>query len=203
LFDQKEVFYHDWHNNTPFDMVKTQVSAYQHSIDNYKNRCEWHIAVDIDEYPFVIGDTKPGFLKRFIKNVTSEYPDCVEISFPNYIFSGYPKDFAWLIERLQRRHSYRTNELDKPLYRARNISEAGIHHNHIEGMGQSIDINGDIARMNHYWGARLQNWKPDTNETLYGTIKDSSIIPILKELKRKALMSNKMSAYVTNRFWNM
>ena len=203
LFDPREVFYHDWHNNTPYEMVKTQISAYQHSIVNYQDQCEWHIAMDIDEYPFVISDTKQGFLKRFLRSVISDNPDCVEISFPNYIFSGYPKHHDWLLERYQRRRPDRANKLDKPLYLARNISKAGVHHNNIAGHGKTIDIKGTLARMNHYWGARLQNWKPDTNKSLSETIEDSSIISILKELKRKPLFSNKMAAYVTNRFWKI
>lgn len=200
VFDKSEVKYHDWHNHTPYSISGTQRSSYQHSIDNYGHVCEWHLAMDIDEYPFVICDQNSGFLDRFIRNFTATHPDCTEISFPNYIFAGYPTNNTWLMERVHRRFPKRANKLDKPLYRAMNISAGGIHHNSIR-KGRSVDVNASLARMNHYWCARTQNWKPDTLESLSKTIDDSSILPIVSLLKRRPLISNKMRAHVTNRYW--
>lgn len=200
LFSPRRVVYHNWSKHTPYSISRTQISAYQHAIDNYKEDCEWHLAMDIDEYPFVLNDTKRGFLPRLVRQMKAEYPDCTELSFQNFIFSGFPKDYLWLIERMQRRYAKRFNRLDKPLYIARNVGQAQVHHNSL-AKGRSIDIPSHIARMNHYWGARLQHWKPDTPATLSKTVNDSSMEPIIKELKKVRLFSHRRPVVVTNRYW--
>ena len=199
LFDPGEVVYHDWQKYTPFTIEGTQQTAYQHAIDQYSKDCEWHLAVDMDEYPFVLDDLDPGFLKRLITRINKELPDCTEISFPNFIFSGMPKEKLWLFERMQRRFPSRANHLDKPLYIASRV-RAQLHHNFLKS-GKSIDVPSEIARINHYWGARAQDWKPDTPETLSKTIPDNSILPILQKLQKIPIQSHTLPAYVKNRYW--
>ena len=116
------VFYIDWHEHTPYTLQGTHVSAYQHALDHVQ--CDWHIAMDIDEYPFVIEDKTRGFLRRLMKNAThSEY------SFENYVFSGAPQLKTWLAERVFRRYPNKFNQLSKPIYRPTDIKIAQMHHN--------------------------------------------------------------------------
>lgn len=74
------------------------------------------------------------------------------------------------------------NALDKPIYRTKNIQSINIHHNTLQ-KGISRDANPIEIRMNHYWGARLQNWGEDTSDILKKTIFDDSIVEIAEQLK--------------------
>lgn len=53
------------------------------------------------------------------------------------------------------------NALDKPIYGTKNMQSVHIHNNTLQ-KGISKDANPQEIRMNHYWGARLQNWGDDT-----------------------------------------
>lgn len=159
------VSYIDWSSHNPYTMQGTQVKAYQHAIDNYKITSDWHIAIDIDEYPFSPSDFNPGFLTRFVQELSASDPSVSEITMQNYLFLGDPdKEKMWLIERIERRTPHPANNLVKPIYRPQKVS-ANLHHNNLKS-GRSVNADDSKLRMQHYWGARLQNWGPDTAESL-------------------------------------
>jgi hypothetical protein len=50
-----------------------QIRCYQRLVKRYRRRHKWQIAVDMDEYPFALNDTKENFLVRYLEQL----PDSV------------------------------------------------------------------------------------------------------------------------------
>ena len=65
---------------------------------------------------------------------------------------------------------------------------AQIHHNIIHE-GKRVEVNDEELRMLHYWGARTQNWGPDTQETLDKTIVFNDMRKKMAPIIRKSLIS--------------
>lgn len=123
--------YTDWHDHHKPNVWHR--SAYQHCIDNYGDETTWQVAIDIDEYPFSPIDTKPGFLKRFIRTFSYSYPDVSEFTMQNYLYLGEKdKSKEMLIERLWRRTFGPANKLVKPIYKPQHVREAQLHHNKLQ-----------------------------------------------------------------------
>lgn len=180
------VSYVDWSGHNPYTIKGTQVSAYQHCIDNYGKNLTWHMAIDIDEYPFSPNDTKPDFMQRFLRNFSVRNPLVSQITLQNYLFLGKPLDpqsYPLLIARLRRRTHKKANDLGKSVFRVAQVEKAEVHHNKMRD-GKTIDCDNRVMRLNHYWGARLQKWGEDTPETLRLTEIDYSIKPIVDRLNR-------------------
>ena len=176
------ITYIDWHTHNPYSIVGTQVAAYQHCIDNYSKESHWQVAIDIDEYPFSLDDTDPGFLYRYVKHFSDYHPQVSEITMQNYLFLGKPLDRELLIDRLFRRTHRQANNLVKPIYKPRCV-RAQVHHNRLLRGRRSMNAPSSELRMNHYWGARLQNWGEDTPEILEKTEPDYSMRPIIASFK--------------------
>ena len=182
FLQDKYVTYTDWHEHNPYTISGTQVSAYQNCIGRFGSQSTWQTAIDIDEYPFSPVDTEPGFLTRFVEKFSAKHPHVSEISMQNFLFLGKPLQLELLIERLWRRSAKPSNPLVKPIYKPANV-RASIHHNHLmEGSSMTAPVNE--LRMNHYWGARLQNWGEDTPEILAQTIDDRSMENIVQAFKK-------------------
>ena len=176
--------YTDWHKYNPYTRKKSQLPAYQHCIDNYGKDSTWQAAIDIDEYPFSPSDTSSGFLHRFVKKYSMQHSDVSEITMKNYLYLGEKdKTKELLIDRLWRHTHGPANPLVKPIYKPNDISSAQIHHNK-RRRGQSRVASSSELRMNHYWGARLQNWGPDTKDNLTKTEEDRGMEPIVTAFKR-------------------
>lgn len=183
LFLQDDyITYVDWHVHNPYTISGTQISAYQHCIDHFGRENTWQAAIDIDEYPFSPVDTKPGFLSRFIKQFSEKNPDVSEICMQNFLFLGKPLPLELLMERIWRRTPRPSNPLVKPIYKPANV-RAQVHHNNIM-QGQSTNAPTNELRMNHYWGARLQNWGEDTPEIINMTVEDRSMEDVVKVFKQ-------------------
>lgn len=148
--------------------MTAQVRCYQKIIDDFKSKHTWQIAVDMDEYPYSPIDSKEDFLIRYLKNITATIPNPVsltEISMNNYLMMGQgdrSKDLV--IERINRMTPKPANILVKPIYKPSRV-RANIHHNILRG-GKNIVARDEELRMLHYWGARTQNWGPDTPKVL-------------------------------------
>lgn len=176
------VTYIDWHVHNPYTISGTQVSAYQHCIDHFGQENTWQAAIDIDEYPFSPVDTRPGFLSRFIKRLSEKDPAASEICMQNFLFLGKPLPLELLMERMWRRTPKPSNPLVKPIYKPANV-RAQVHHNSLM-KGHSTNAPTEELRMNHYWGARLQNWGEDTPEIIAKTMEDRSMENVVKAFKR-------------------
>ena len=177
--------YTDWHkySTKPFDCAKSQLSGYQHCIDNYGKDFDWQAAIDIDEYPFSPKDTDPGFMHRFVKKYSKKHSDVSEITMQNYIYLGEKnKSRELLMDRLWRHTHGPHNNLVKPIYKPGAIRGAQIHHNYLYS-GKTRDAPDNELRFNHYWGARLQNWGPDTEEIIAMTEEDLGVKPIVAAFK--------------------
>ena len=146
--------------------MQAQVRCYNHIIDNYKVNSRWHIAIDMDEYPFALQDFREGFLVRYIGNLTSQYGNRItEISLSNYLMLGEgDRSRDIVIDRINRMTPKPANGLVKPIYRPERV-RANIHHNVLLS-GTHLNADTDVMRMMHYWGARTQDWGPDTPETI-------------------------------------
>ena len=179
--DDGYITYVDWHTHNPYTIAGTQVAAYQDCINNFKNENQWQAAIDIDEYPFSPKDTSPGFLYRYVQDYSKYHPEISELTMQNFLYLGKPLEKELMIERLLRRTPKPANPLVKPIYKPKNV-RAQVHHNSLM-TGLSRNAPSEELRMNHYWGARLQNWGEDTPEILRKTIIDEGIKPIIAAFK--------------------
>ena len=183
--------YLDRHELNPYVTAKSQLPSYQHCLDEFGKDTTWQAAIDIDEYPFSSEDTEPGFMYRYIKKFSKKNPDVSEITMNNFLYLGQKnKSRELLIEKLWRHTHGPSNKLVKPIYRPADMKRAQIHHN-MRRTGHSRMAPSSGLRMNHYWGARLQNWGPDTPETLSNTEEDRGMEPIVAAFKSCSSYTNK------------
>ena len=182
FIDEGYVTYIDWHTHNPYSISGTQVAAYQDCIVKYGAEVQWTAAIDIDEYPFSPMDTRPGFLFRYVKHYSEYHTNVVEISMQNFLFLGKPLERELLIDRLWRRTHKPANPLVKPIYQPKKV-RAQVHHNLITN-GRSQNAPYDELRMNHYWGARLQEWGEDTPDIIEKTRVDEGMKPVVEAFKK-------------------
>lgn len=186
LIDEGFVTYVDWsHRAFPYSISGTQHSAYQDCIDRFGHESMWQAAIDIDEYPFSPRDQQPKFVQRKVASFSEAMPTASELTMQNFLFLGKPLDsneHPLLIDRLWRRTHTRANALVKPIYKPSHVARATVHHNALS-KGRSVNFPVSELRLNHYWGARLQNWGDDTPEIIAKTQPDTSMETIVKNLK--------------------
>lgn len=202
LIQSGYVTYIDWSAYNPYTIQGTQVAAYQDCLNRFGKDSKWQAAIDIDEYPFSPSDLEENFMERFLVKYSLNYPDVSEITMKNYLFLGKPLDnetHPLLIDRIRRRTHKPANALVKPIYKPLNVKAAQVHHNYL-GKGYSQDSEPELLRMNHYWGARLQNWGEDTPKILEITRPDFSIRPIIYRINNCSKCLGRNSLYV--RRWN-
>ena len=175
------VTYLDWHEKNPYTM-SIQVQAYQNAIDKYKDDTVWQMAFDIDEYPYSPVDKDPGFLPRFLSEFKQQHKELSEITLSNYLVLG-KRDLSksWFIEQIFRETNKEANKLVKPIYIPKHV-KAQLHHNN-RILGSSKNAPANKIRFKHYWGGRLQNWGPDTQEVLEMTTPEYGILDISYVLK--------------------
>ena len=185
LIDEGFVTYVDWsHRAYPYSIGGTQHAAYQDCIERFGHETVWQSAIDIDEYPFSPTDQQPMFVQRAVKQFSEEVPQASELTMQNFLFLGKPLDDSkhpLLIDRIWRRTHGPANPLVKPIYKPAHVSRAIVHHNSLK-QGTSINFPVDLLRLNHYWGARLQNWGEDTPEIIAKTQPDRLMQSVVKTL---------------------
>lgn len=181
-----KVVYTDWNHNMPFDLQRTQVSAYQDAIDRHKHKCTWQLAMDVDEYPLVMNDYESRFLHRFLAKY--EEQDIGEISIPNFLLVG-PTNFDerfWLGERYHRLTKTPGNNLVKPIYRPERIAAAGMHHNSIQSGWQAMEASDNEIKMIHVWGGRVVDFEENRNlsdELLDKTVLFDGLAEVIAKVK--------------------
>lgn len=185
LIDEGFVTYVDWsHRAYPYSIGGTQHAAYQDCIERFGHETVWQSAIDIDEYPFSPTDQQPFFVQRAVKQFSKKVPRASELTMQNFLFLGKPLDDSkhpLLIDRIWRRTHGPANPLVKPIYKPAHVSRAIVHHNSLK-QGTSINFPVDLLRLNHYWGARLQNWGEDTPEIIGKTQPDRLMKSVVKTL---------------------
>ncbi len=75
------------------------------------------------------------------------------------------------------------NDLVKPIYRPKHVAIARVHHNRLI-RGYTRDADKRLLRLNHYWGARLQNWGEDAPKVWNMTERDDSMKKVINQIKR-------------------
>ncbi|XP_071149228.1 uncharacterized protein [Mytilus edulis] len=100
-----------------------------------------------------------------------------------FVYNRKPKDEKHILKRYLRRTPKPANKLDKPICRTKSVKYVAIHHNKLK-KGRSKDADVSELRMNHYWGARLQNWGDDTATIFNITMFDDSIVDTANQLER-------------------
>lgn len=191
--------YIDWSAHNPYTIQGTQVAAYQDCINKFGKDSKWQAAIDIDEYPFSPRDLNQNFMARFLNEYSKNNADISEITMPNYLFLGKPindKTEPLLIARIRRRTPKPANPLVKPIYKPAAIGWAQVHHNGVKS-GHSQNSPDTMLRMNHYWGARLQDWGEDTPKILDMTVPDYTIKPIVERMKQCADCLGEKDLYQT------
>lgn len=196
------ITYTDWSTHNPYTIKGTQISAYQDCINKHGKNLTWHMAIDIDEYPFSPIDIEPNFMQRFLRNFSLRNPHVSQVTLQNHLFLGKPlntKENPLLIAQFRRRTHKKANDLGKSVFQVSQIDKAQVHHNHMR-QGRTIDCDAHVMRLNHYWGARLQDWGEDTPRVLDMTELDYSIKPIVDRLNRCSKCFGVNSLYIKR--WN-
>ncbi|KAL2643486.1 hypothetical protein R1flu_011073 [Riccia fluitans] len=165
----------------------------------------WAVEVDVDEYPFMPSDLNEMFLKEYLLNLEKTRPDVSQILMQCMIFGGNPQgdlEDGWVIERYQRRKPSTEGtrpgfvSRTKPIFRPSMVSGMSRSDPHKFPMtqGETMVSNPDDLRMNHYWGARLTDFKPDTPAVLALLVPDNSVQPIATKLKSRTALTRKAVA---------
>lgn len=205
LIDEGFVTYTDWsHKAYPYSISGTQLSAYQDCIDRFGHDSVWQAAIDMDEYPFSPKDKQPFFVQRAVAQFSENNPTASELTMQNFLFLGKPIDDSqrpMLMDRIWRRTHGPANALVKPIYKPLHVGSASVHHNSL-AKGHSINFPVDLLRMNHYWGARLQNWGDDTPEIIEKTQPDNSMESIVKTLQDCISECVPSTEYLYRKEWN-
>ena len=144
------------------DIMKHQINCYKHVIRKYGKESEWQMSVDMDEYPVCLKDAHRQFLPRFLIQQPARVS---QILMPNFLMLGQGnRSKTMTIERITRITKKVPNLNEKPIYRPSAMLRPKIHMHYMSGL--TIAANSTELRMLHYWGARKQNWGPDTNKTI-------------------------------------
>lgn len=156
--------YRDWHqvamsnldsngNRKRTHISAVQAPAYQHCTRGLTD-VEWMIFTDMDEYPFLHNDTRPGFLARYLKAV----PDSIsQVVMPNYLVEGPRlREFGpALIQQVPRVHTKAVNNLVKQIARVRHCKHHDVHWSKCQG--DKLKTHDLVMR--HVWGARRYDFR--------------------------------------------
>ena len=165
--------------------LPNQVQCYKKIIDEYGKLTTWQIAIDMDEFPYVYGDVEEGFLTRYLQKFSDT---TTEISMPNFLLLGQgDRSKNMTIERIDRIEPVKSSNLDKPIYRPLQVI-ANMHHNFVKS-GTVHEEDGNTLKMLHYWGSRLQNWGPDTQDIINRTVPFTEVREKLAPIIRKSLLA--------------
>ena len=167
-----------------------QVKCYNHVIHKYRSESRWQMSIDMDEYPFCEKDFQRLFLSNYLKvKERNQLLNVAQILMPNFLMLGQGnRSETMTIERIIRITKSKANALTKPIYNPKAILHPDIHR-HLMKFGSTINADSTELRMLHYWGARIQNWGPDTNKTFaitdeYTLVKDHIAQAIRKSLTK-------------------
>ena len=195
------IIYHDWSNHHPYTIESTQISAYKHAFDNYKFKSDWMVSLDMDEYVYSEVDKERNFLPRMIEQILEDHdlgePDFPssrvgEIALHNFIYSSFEmnqtdskdktKQPTWYIQNPFKRPKYKSNNLDKPIFRTKGTVLPRVHHQKLRIGYKTIHVNDKHLRTNHYWGDRLGKSREELERTDF--VRDDGIFEIVGEIKK-------------------
>ena len=187
----KLLTYIEWPWNASLNggnIMRHQVLCYSYVIQKYGTDSRWQMSIDMDEYPFIEYDVKPSFLLNYLKNKEKTLPMISQILMQNFLMLGQGnRSKTMTIERITRITKTKANALTKPIYEVQDIFRPDIH-KHVMKSGSTIFADSAELRMLHYWGARTQNWGPDTNKTFESTLEYNLVRERIAPALRAALL---------------
>lgn len=122
------VDYTDWSKQgKPWTGSGTQIGAYNNALQRHGRQASvWRSHLDTDEYPFVPGDTEPGFLVRYLQR---QPEDVGIIMLQNHVYGGNSTGPANMHKMRAARYLYGTdgplNNLAKYLLRTARVTNSG------------------------------------------------------------------------------
>ena len=150
------------------DNANNQDSCYQHVLDKYRNQSVWQYNFDMDENPYCPRDQSEGFLAKFLKELSqseSGQPPSertVDIRVQNFILHGQgDRKRNMTYDRINRITPHIANQNWKAIYQPKFVDGLGMH-GVKERRGKMWVAEPTKLKMLHYWGARAQEWGPDT-----------------------------------------
>lgn len=173
------VTYHSWPFRPFAGYPFAQQSAYMHCLYRYRVDSIWQVQCDVDEYPYVFGDTAAGYLRRLIDSYSATFSQIrLQPCFfggPHPIFLNATEDDSprdeqcihacnkrrrcsdsFLIERYRYRETPTESGFDntrgKPIYKLQELSRVDVHWGTTSGA--TTDVPFQRAWMLHYWGFR-------------------------------------------------
>ncbi|BBN03175.1 hypothetical protein MPTK1_2g21390 [Marchantia polymorpha subsp. ruderalis] len=201
--------YHRFHHMFPGNVESgyhfEQDHSYEHFLSTHSSKVKWVVEMDVDEYPFMPTELNSMFLKEYVLNLESSRPDVSQVLLPCMIFGGNPEgdlDNGWVIERYQRRKRLTEGSRPgfvsrtKPIFQpklAKGVSSFDPHQFPMKE-GETMVTRPEVLRMNHYWGPRLTDFKPDTPAVIALLVPDDSIQPIATLLKSRSGLTSKATA---------
>jgi len=182
------ITYVDWPASETLSAMDRQVAAYEHARTHYADTARWHIAMDIDEYPFAPADTEELFLRRAVERIASRTPGVGEISLQNYLVVGIPAITPapkWLLRRHPRVALTPVSNLVTPIYKPRMLARAALYNNVL--LPDTIRVAPPSTELftAHVWGQRVDKMGDVTVlETMRSTRLFTEISPLLDVLER-------------------
>eukprot|EP00271_Cylindrocystis_brebissonii_P010312 TRINITY_DN26489_c0_g1_i1.p1 TRINITY_DN26489_c0_g1~~TRINITY_DN26489_c0_g1_i1.p1 ORF type:complete len:425 (+),score=32.03 TRINITY_DN26489_c0_g1_i1:31-1275(+) len=192
------VTYHRFHLMYPGNLDSgyhfEQDQSELHCLNEYGGSTKWLINVDVDEYVFSPTDQTPGFIERLLRLYEGSFPDVTQVLLQCMLFQGSPQLPlpALLIERYQRRkHETEGVALSERAMMKAIVQPASClrvykndpHHFEMR-RGRTVAVAEQVMRINHYQGGRASDFQADTPELLSSLEADSSVQPIVDELRR-------------------
>jgi Glycosyltransferase family 92 len=183
------------------DYARAQVPAYNHHLKSHFPQARYEILLDMDEYPFMLSNTEPNFLRDYVRNIQSP-----QILLRTLFFGGTPRGTNdWRVLRYTtRRVAAERDGRTKPIYQPNQVDYHGTQNLHEMLLKNNVDLeihvdpfkysnydrimgydkmeDPNILRLNHYWCERL----PDS-ETLVEDTTMSVLIKKVNEWKRRPL----------------
>ncbi|XP_071108766.1 uncharacterized protein [Haliotis cracherodii] len=152
------------------DAMQAQVQCYKKWVEAEGSKSTWMTSVDMDEYPYHLQDKREKFLQLYLQDVQHKYPEVAEISMPNFLMLGQgDKTRNVTVDRIRRSTPGPANKLVKPIFQPCCV-RPDIHRGTVLRQMRVMSADPEELRMLHYWGSRLQNWGPDTDQMVNITI---------------------------------
>lgn len=148
-------------------LVKVQSSSFAAGGNMAVNETRWCGFTDVDEYPFIVKDTQPGFLARFLhakeqrEQRKAECKKTTHYQMPNHLVEGGREDARkgpLLIQQIPRLHKETSNGLVKQIVRMDAARNHGVHSSSLN-FGQQIKLQKTEIIMKHFWGGRKLGWR--------------------------------------------
>ena len=142
----------------PVGQVAREVKAKAKCFEAHGHEFEWLMLTDMDEYSVVVGDADPLFLSRALAKLpasVSQVALCNRIMVDARNYSLGPT----LVQQIRHKRPDCEAWLQKPIFRASDFKGSCLHLLPTRS-GRTVASPTLRLEMHHYWGARLNGWKP-------------------------------------------